>query len=53
VPCRIALLAITACTATSALGRGRAVHAEALRARRSGLTANDFTRTALTVEACA
>jgi 3-oxoacyl-[acyl-carrier-protein] synthase-1 len=47
VPSRIQPLAITACTATSALGRGRAAHAEALRSGRSGLRANDFTTTAL------
>jgi 3-oxoacyl-[acyl-carrier-protein] synthase-1 len=47
VPRRIAPLAITAYSATSALGHGRAAHAEALRTRRSGLRANDFTRTAL------
>lgn len=35
-------LAITAYTATTALGRGRAAQAEALRAGRSGLRPNDF-----------
>jgi len=50
VPTRIAPLAITACTATSALGHGRAAHAAALRSDRGGLRANDFTGTAL---ACA
>ena len=50
VPDRIAPTAITAYTAISALGSGRAAHAEALRARRSGLRANDFTATPL---ACA
>lgn len=35
-------LAIRAYTATTALGRGRAAQAEALRARRSGLRRNDF-----------
>jgi 3-oxoacyl-[acyl-carrier-protein] synthase-1 len=48
VPHRIPPLAITACTATSALGRGRTAHAQALRTRRGGLRANDFTRTPLT-----
>lgn len=47
MPSRIPPLAITAFTATSALGCGRADHAEALRGRRSGLRANDFTRTPL------
>ena len=50
MPTRIAPLAITACTATSALGHGRAAHAAALRSDRGGLRANDFTGTAL---ACA
>ncbi len=35
-------LALTALTATSALGRGAAAHGEALRARRSGLRPNDW-----------
>lgn len=48
MPSRIAPLAITACTATSALGRGRAAHAEALRTRHGGLRANDFTAAPLT-----
>jgi 3-oxoacyl-[acyl-carrier-protein] synthase-1 len=47
VPSRIAPLAITAFTATSALGHGRAAHVEALRARRGGLRPNDFTATPL------
>jgi len=50
VPSRIAPLAITAFTATSALGRGRAAHLDALRSGRSGLRPNDFTATPL---ACA
>jgi 3-oxoacyl-[acyl-carrier-protein] synthase-1 len=50
VPSRIPPLAITAYTATSALGRGRDAHARALRERRGGLRANDFTTTPL---ACA
>jgi 3-oxoacyl-[acyl-carrier-protein] synthase-1 len=48
VPSRIPPLAITAHTATSALGRGRVAHAQALRDRRGGLRANDFTTTPLT-----
>jgi 3-oxoacyl-[acyl-carrier-protein] synthase-1 len=47
VPARIRPLPITAFTATSALGRGRAAHSRALRERRSGLTPNDFTRVPL------
>jgi 3-oxoacyl-[acyl-carrier-protein] synthase-1 len=47
VPTRIAPLAITAYTATSALGRGRAAHADALRRDRGGLRPNDFTRVPL------
>jgi 3-oxoacyl-[acyl-carrier-protein] synthase I len=47
VPSRIAPLAITAFTATSALGRGRAAHLDALRSGRSGLRPNDFTATTL------
>ena len=39
---------ITAFTATSALGRGRDAHVEALRGRRGGLRANDFTEEPLT-----
>jgi 3-oxoacyl-[acyl-carrier-protein] synthase-1 len=50
VPTRIAPLAITAFTATSALGHGRAAHAAALLGDRSGLKPNDFTRVPL---ACA
>ncbi|HET6906851.1 MAG TPA: beta-ketoacyl-[acyl-carrier-protein] synthase family protein [Rhodanobacteraceae bacterium] len=42
MPQRIPPLAITAWSATSALGRGVARQANALRARRSGLRANDF-----------
>lgn len=44
MPGRIPPLAITAHTATSALGRGRQAHAVALHSRRGGLRANDFTR---------
>ncbi|TAN03794.1 MAG: beta-ketoacyl-ACP synthase [Rhodanobacteraceae bacterium] len=40
-------LAITACSATSALGRGLAAHLEALRDGRGGLRANDFSSTPL------
>ena len=47
MPTRIAPLAITACTATSALGHGRAAHAAALRSDRGGLRDNDFTRATL------
>lgn len=50
MPTRIAPLAITAFTATSALGHGRAAHADALRRDRGGLRPNDFTRVPL---ACA
>lgn len=50
MPTRIAPLAITAFTATSALGHGRAAHADALRCDRGGLRPNDFTRVPL---ACA
>ena len=50
MPSRIPPVAITARTATSALGRGRAAHAAALQAGRSGLRPNDFTRVPL---ACA
>lgn len=35
-------LAVRACTATTALGRGRAAQSSALHARRSGLRRNDF-----------
>jgi 3-oxoacyl-[acyl-carrier-protein] synthase-1 len=48
VPNRIAPLAITGFTATSALGRGRAAHAEAMHSQRGGLRPNDFTQTPLT-----
>jgi len=48
VPTRIAPLSITACTATSALGHGRAAHAHALRNDLGGLRPNDFTRAPLT-----
>ena len=47
MPSRIPPLAITAFTATSALGHGRAAHAEGLFARRGGLRGNDFTTTPL------
>lgn len=47
MPSRIRPLAITAFTATSALGRGCAAQLSALRARRSGLRPNDFTPTPL------
>ena len=50
MPTRIAPLAITAFTATSALGPGRAAHAAALLGDRGGLRPNDFTRAPL---ACA
>lgn len=42
VPARIEPLAITAYSATSALGRGLATHVDALRRGRGGLTPNDF-----------
>jgi len=45
VPGRIAPVRIGAYTASSALGRGRKATLEALRARRSGLTRNDFLET--------
>ncbi len=48
MPSRIDPPAITAFTATSALGRGRTVHAQALRSRHGGLRTNDFTSTPLT-----
>ncbi|MEO7324336.1 MAG: beta-ketoacyl-ACP synthase [Dokdonella sp.] len=48
MPHPIPPIAITACTATSALGRGRAAHAEALRTCRGGLRENDFTPATLT-----
>ncbi|WP_345294540.1 beta-ketoacyl-[acyl-carrier-protein] synthase family protein [Luteimonas vadosa] len=41
----MAALSIRAYTATTALGRGRAAQAEALRARRGGLRENDFPHT--------
>jgi 3-oxoacyl-[acyl-carrier-protein] synthase I len=44
---RIAPLAVTAWTVSSALGLGRASHLDALRSRRSGLRPNDFTETPL------
>jgi 3-oxoacyl-[acyl-carrier-protein] synthase-1 len=47
VPARIRPLPITAFTATSALGRGRAAHSHALRERRGGLAPNDFSRVPL------
>ena len=50
MPSRITPLAITGFTATSALGRGRAAHADALHSRRGGLRPNDFTQLPL---ACA
>ena len=50
MPTRITPLALTAFTATSALGHGRAAHAAALLGDRGGLKANDFTRVPL---ACA
>ena len=42
MPARIPPLAVTAYSATSALGRGVVAHADALRAGHSGLRANDF-----------
>ncbi|UXI68698.1 beta-ketoacyl-ACP synthase [Tahibacter amnicola] len=47
MPQRIPALAITAYTATSAVGHGTSALAQALKDRRSGLTPNDFTTTAL------
>jgi len=47
VPQRIPPLAVTACSATSALGRGVAAHAQALRAGRGGLRVNDFSSATL------
>lgn len=47
MPARIAPLAITARTATSALGRGTTAHIEALSRGRGGLRANDFSSAAL------
>ncbi len=46
-PKRTSPLAITAFTATSALGRGLDAHRTAIRARRGGLRRNDFTETPL------
>jgi 3-oxoacyl-[acyl-carrier-protein] synthase-1 len=46
-PGRIAPLAITAWTVSSALGFGRKSHLDALRSRRSGLRPNDFTEAPL------
>ncbi|PWK92353.1 beta-ketoacyl-ACP synthase [Fulvimonas soli] len=43
----IAPLAVSACTATSTLGRGLAAQREALRAGRSGLRPNDFSNAPL------
>ncbi|HEX6613946.1 MAG TPA: beta-ketoacyl-ACP synthase [Rhodanobacteraceae bacterium] len=42
MPQRIPPLAVTAFSATSALGRGAAAQAQALRAKQGGLRANDF-----------
>lgn len=42
MPARIEPLAVTAYSATSALGRGLAAHVDALRRGRGGLTPNDF-----------
>ncbi len=50
MPTRIAPLAITAYTATSALGHGCAAHTVAMLTDQGGLTPNDFTQTPL---ACA
>ncbi|HVT31831.1 MAG TPA: beta-ketoacyl-ACP synthase [Rhodanobacteraceae bacterium] len=47
MPTRITPLPLTAYTATSTLGSGRAAHAAALREGRGGLRPNDFTRVAL------
>ncbi|HET6545626.1 MAG TPA: beta-ketoacyl-ACP synthase [Rhodanobacteraceae bacterium] len=47
MPSRITPLAITAFTATSALGRGRRAHARALADGTGGLAVNDFTPAAL------
>lgn len=48
MPKRIEPLAITACSATSALGRGLSAHFDALRQNKGGLTANDFSSAPLT-----
>ncbi len=47
MPTRITPVPLTAFTATSTLGSGRAAHAAAIRADRSGLRTNDFTRVPL------
>jgi len=47
VPTRITPLPLTAFTATSTLGSGRAAHAAAILADRGGLRPNDFTRVPL------
>jgi 3-oxoacyl-[acyl-carrier-protein] synthase-1 len=47
VPTRIPPLPLTAFTATSTLGSGRAAHAAAIREDRGGLRTNDFTRVPL------
>ncbi|MET0231494.1 MAG: beta-ketoacyl-ACP synthase [Rhodanobacteraceae bacterium] len=47
MPTRITPLPLTAFTATSTLGSGRAAHAAAIRADRGGLRTNDFTRVPL------
>jgi len=47
VPTRITPLPLTAFTATSTLGFGRAAHAAAIREDRGGLRPNDFTRVPL------
>jgi 3-oxoacyl-[acyl-carrier-protein] synthase I len=47
LPSRITPLAVTAFSATSALGRGVAAHVEALKLGRGGLAANDFSSTPL------
>ena len=41
-PAPISALAVSAYTVTSALGRGRAAHVDALKTQRSGLRPNDF-----------
>ena len=47
MPTRITPLPLTAFTATSTLGSGRAAHAAAIHADRGGLRPNDFTRVPL------
>ena len=47
MPARIEPLAIAACSATSALGRGLAAHAGALSGARGGLRSNDYSSAAL------